>query len=500
MKTTIPFRTRLVLETVCLGIYLTAATQAEGLYNEPYRPQFHFTYKVGWLSDINGPIYYDGEYHLFTQHCPEGPGLDYATIHWGHAISEDLIHWKELPPALAPDKLGPIFSGSMVVDKNNTGGFQEGDKAPMVAFYTGAAYIIDDNREGVICLAYSNDRGRTWTKYANNPVLPAITHYNRDPKVFWHKPTKKWIMVIALSHQAWEDDFAFLQSEDLKKWQLLSTHRLPGAGDCPDMFELPVDGDTNNMRWVLWGGSNHYIIGTFDDGRHFCQEGKALLGELGTSGYAAQSWGDHTPDGRRIQTSWMYTTGQNLGDQYRGMPFNQQASFPVRLTLRTTPQGIRLFREPIKEIEVLHQRLESWENLPLGPDSKDPLSGVTGELFDLRATIDVGTAAEVAFRINGQLVQYDVNKQVLSSEGKIKTGADVSTPMAPIDNKVTFQILVDRTSIEVFANDGRYVMSFFRPPYKKAHPLSLYVKGGTAKIESLKVWRLKSIWPHQNTK
>ena len=294
-------------------------------------------------------------------------------------------------------------------------------------------------------------------------------------------------MVMALSNFASEDDFAFLQSADLKKWQLLSTHRLPGACDCPDMFELPVDGDAKSMRWVLWGGSTNHLIGTFDDGRHFRQEGKVQRGELRASGYADQSWGGNTPDGRRIQIAWMHTPGQDLNKQFPGMAFNQQASFPVRLTLRSTPEGIRLFRKPIKEIEKLHRRVETWEDLSLGPDGDDPLSAVTGQLFDLRATIDVGDAAEVGFRINGQLVRYDVKKQVLSSGGK-------STLMAPVNNKITFQVLVDRTSTEIFANDGRYVMSFFRPPYRKPGPLSLYAKGGTSKVESPKVWYLESIW------
>ena len=168
-------------------------------YDEAYRPQFHFTYKKGWMSDINGLFYYDGEYHFFSQHNPAGPGLDYRNIHWGHAVSKDLIHWTELPPALAPDKDGPIFSGSAVVDWKNTSGLQTGTEPVIVAFYTAARYMLPDKADGVQSMAYSNDRGRTWTKYAGNPVLPAITHYNRDPKVLWHEPTGKWVMVITLS-------------------------------------------------------------------------------------------------------------------------------------------------------------------------------------------------------------------------------------------------------------------------------------------------------------
>jgi fructan beta-fructosidase len=188
-------------------------------YGEEYRPQFHFTYKKGWLSDINGLVHDGREYHLFSQHNPAGPECEYVNIHWGHAVSKDLVHWRELPPALKPDREGPIFSGTCVVDWENTSGLQTGDDNVMIAFYTAAGYILPENKPATQCMAYSNDQGRTWTKYGGNPVVGNLTRLNRDPKVFWHEPTERWIMVISLSCGAWLDGdywFAFFASPDLK--------------------------------------------------------------------------------------------------------------------------------------------------------------------------------------------------------------------------------------------------------------------------------------------
>ena len=247
--------------------------------NEPYRPQFHFTYQKGWLSDINGLFYYRGEYHLFSQHCPESTACDYPNTYWGHAVSTDLIHWCELPPALAPDQDGPAFSGTAVVDWGNSSGFQTGVEKPLVAFYTGARYIVDDKKDGVICAAYSNDRGRTWTKYAGNPVLPPITHLNRDPRPFWHEPTKRWILAMTLSCGNWLDGdyrFVLFSSSDLKNWKEESRLDLPKGLDCPDMFSLPVDDDPKQRRWVFWAGDGTYAVGTFD-GKTFTREGRSSL-------------------------------------------------------------------------------------------------------------------------------------------------------------------------------------------------------------------------------
>jgi fructan beta-fructosidase len=457
------------------------------VYNEPYRPQFHFTYKKGWTSDVNGLFYYQGEYHFFSQHNPAGPSCDYSNIHWGHAVSRDLVHWTELPLALTPDADGSIFSGSAVVDWNNTSGLQTGIDPPIILFYTAARYILPSDGDGIQCMAYSNDRGRTWTKYAGNPVVNAITHYNRDPKVFWHEPTRRWIMVITLSCTNWLDGdhrFALFSSPDLKTWKELSRFEMPRGIDCPDMFELPVDGDPKNTRWVVWAGDGTYMIGTFN-GQTVQREGEIHLPltweEDGANGYAAQTFSDiPASDGRRIQMAWF------RHGQYPDMPFNQQATFPCELTLRTTPQGIRLFREPIREIDLLHGQRWHWEKQRLR-SGENLLSDVQGELFEIRAKIESLQTSEICFKIRNITLHYDPAEKTLSCLGKkISAGSD--------DGKLRLQLLIDRNTVEIFADQGRTSLSFNVPPDKDRTPLGLGVEGGDAEIDSLTVWEMISIW------
>ena len=465
-------------------------------YDEAYRPQLHFTYQKGWLSDINGLFYYDGEYHFFSQHNPAGPGLDYGNIHWGQAVSKDLIHWTELPPALAPDKDGPIFSGSAVVDWRNTSGLQTGKEPVLVAFYTAARYILPAKGDGVQSMAYSNDRGRTWTKYTGNPVLPAITHYNRDPKVFWHEPTGKWVMVISLScADNWlvgrdgDYRFAFFSSPDLKHWREMSRFDLPRGVDCPDLFELPVDGKAGNRRWVFWAGDTTHAIGTFDGTRFVPVDGirPPLLNwpEKGANGYAAQTFSDiPAADGRRIQIAWLRALEHG---GYPGMPFNQQALFPVELTLRTVEGRIQLFREPVREVEQLRGRKWEWTQHAIRA-GENLLSGIQGELFELRAEIEPGHASEIGFRVRGAALRYDPARKTLSCFNQ-------TMPAGSADGKLRLHLLIDRTTLEIFADRGRTSLSFFLAPSAEQAPLGLSVAGGELKVRSLSVWEMKSIWP-----
>ncbi|MCX6924666.1 MAG: GH32 C-terminal domain-containing protein [Verrucomicrobia bacterium] len=474
-----------------------SAAASSQLCDEAFRPQFHFTYQKGWLSDINGLFYCEGEYHFFSQHNPAGPGLDYGNIHWGHAVSKDLIHWTELPPALSPDKDGPIFSGSAVVDWKNTSGLQTGKEPVLVAFYTAARYMFPAKGDGVQSMAYSNDRGRTWTKYAGNPVLPPITHYNRDPKVFWHEPTRKWVMVITLScADNWllgrdgDYRFGFFSSADLKQWKELSRFDMPRGLDCCGMFELPVDGKADNRRWVLWAGDGTHAIGAFD-GTRFVPTGGIHLPlltweEKGANGYAAQTFSDiPAADGRRIQIAWLRALEHG---GYPGMPFNQQALFPVELTLRTVDGRIQLFREPVREVDQLHGRKWEWTQHALRP-GENLLSGIRGELFELRTAIEPGDASEISFRVRGATLRYDPTRKTL-------TCLDKTVPAGSADGKLRLQLLIDRTTLEIFADRGRTSLSFFLAPGPHETPLELKATGGEAKVQSLSVWEMKSIWPH----
>ena len=442
-------------------------------YKEIYRPQFHFTPKTNWTNDPNGLIYYKGEYHLFFQHNPFG--IDWGNMTWGHAISRDLVHWKQLPHALHPDELGTIFSGSGVVDWNNTGGFQTGDESVLVNFYTSAGSHAPKEVPFTQSIAYSNDRGRSWTKYEGNPVIEHIVGSNRDPKVIWHEPTQKWVMALYLD----QNDYALFGSTNLKEWTRLSDLQIPDT-ECPDIFELPVDGNPDDTQWVFWGAAGKYYVGDFD-GTTFTPEGDAHRADHGANFYAAQTWSDvPESDGRRIQIAWM------SGSKPPDMPFNQQMSFPCELTLRTTSEGIRLHREPVAEIENIHTYTHAWSDLPLKP-GENLLAGLTGELFDIRAEIALDDAAAVGFNIRGQDIRYDIAEQQL-------TFLERSGPLAPRNGKISLQILVDRISIEAFGNAGELSMtSYFLPDLNNAD-IGIYADGGTARLASLKVHELRSSW------
>ncbi len=240
------------------------------LYQEVYRPQFHFTAKKNWSNDPNGLVYYEGEYHLFFQH--DHSNIEWGNILWGHAVSSDMVNWKQLANAIEPDELGMIFSGSGVVDWDNTAGFQSCKQAAMVSIYTSAGKPFTQS------IAYSNDRGRTWTKYKKNPVLGHIIGTNRDPKVIWHAPRKRWVMALYLD----ANNYALFSSPNLKQWTRLSDIHLPGSSECPDIFELPVDGDAENSKWVFWGANGNYIMGTFD-GCIFREESEVLQSDWGAN-------------------------------------------------------------------------------------------------------------------------------------------------------------------------------------------------------------------------
>jgi len=442
------------------------------LYNEKYRPQFHFTAQKNWINDPNGLVYYKGEYHMFFQHNPFG--INWGNMTWGHAVSGDLIHWRQLPNAIEPDELGTIFSGSAVVDWNNTSGLQTGKENVIVAFYTSAGEHARVPKPFTQSIAYSNDRGRTWVKYKNNPVIEHIRAENRDPKVIWHEPTQTWIMALYLD----ADDFLLLSSKDIKHWTPLQEIKLTGSDECPDFFELPVGGDPSNTRRVFWGGDGRYMVGSFD-GHRFTPETDAIQSKIGTYS-AAQTWSDiPKSDGRRIQIGW--TKGK-----FPGMPFNQQLSIPCELTLRTFPEGIRLCRVPVREIKKLRTERYTWGPTTLKFNT-DILSGISGELFEIQSEIELGSAAEVGFMLRGTPLVYYVADRTLFCR-------DRRAELSPVDGKIKLHILVDRTCIEIFANDGRASMFLSFSLDKVNTSLGVFARWGRARIENLKVWKLKSIW------
>ena len=240
-----------------------------GAYQHPRRPQLYFSPIRGGCGDANGLVYYNGEYHLFFQHDPFGNG-GARNSHWGHAVSTDLVHWKQLPDAIAPDKNGLCYSGSAAVDWNNTSGLQTGAEKPIILAYAGLA-------KGQ-CIAYSNDRGRTWFKHNGNPVIPYGEPGSRDPRLFWHEPTGKWVMVVCYGwpgnqtgRPSTNPNYGIYISPDLKNWERTSTLYMDNTTDCPELFEIKVDGDKSKTKWIFYSGDAYYLIGTFD-GKTFNQE------------------------------------------------------------------------------------------------------------------------------------------------------------------------------------------------------------------------------------
>ncbi|MFD0894198.1 glycoside hydrolase family 32 protein [Luteolibacter ambystomatis] len=443
-----------------------------GGYDEPLRAQYHFSSARGWLNDPNGCVFHNGEYHLFYQHNPYG--ITWGNMHWGHAVSTDLVHWRELGDALFPDESGMMYSGSAVVDWKNTSGLGRDGKPPLILFYTAAG------DEYTQCMAWSTD-GRTFTKYAENPILRQVTHGNRDPKVIWHEPTKQWVMAVYVELKG-VHTIHFYTSPDLKTWTYAS--KTDGFFECPDLFELPVDGDPAKKKWILTAASSEYQIGGFD-GKTFTPETPKLPGHRGKGFYAAQSFSD-VPDGRRIFIGWWQT-------ETKGMPFNQSMSLPLELGLVTTADGPRLTFTPVKELEKLRgeRRDVIRPDQPYGARPRVPL--VTrveaGGLHEVRVEFEPTTAGNVILRIGGSTITYDVKARQF-----IVHGQRANAPLIAGRQRLT--IYCDRTGIEIFASDGQCYMPVPVNIGSDPQPSEISVEsdGGDAIFHALQVHELRSAW------
>ncbi|MCS7145729.1 MAG: glycoside hydrolase family 32 protein [Nitrososphaerota archaeon] len=446
------------------------------LYRERYRPQYHFTTKRGWINDPNGLVYYKGEYHLFYQHNPYG--TKWGNMHWGHAVAPDLLHWRELGDALEPDELGTIFSGSAVVDWRNTSGLQRGEEPPIILVYTSAGNTspMSRGRPFTVSIAYSNDAGRTWTKYERNPVLPNIVGENRDPKVFWHERSKKWIMALYLD----KSDYALFSSPNLKEWNELCRITVPGSSECPDMFEMPIDGDHSNTKWVFWVADGRYVLGSFD-GERFIPESEPKRLYWGHS-YAGQTWSDvPAEDGRRIQITWMRTP-----KNFPGMPFNQQMTIPCELELRSSEEELRLTGRPVREISSLYRRAIVRGGFSL-TGMEDLSSEVGSDLLDIKVKFQADTAQEFGFIVKGAPISCDVKSGEVTCLGE-------RAPIKAGDGEVSLRILVDRTSVEVLCDDGAAILVLGALFDEAGRMLEIYSRGGRTRVEYLEIYELGSIW------
>lgn len=475
----------ITLFSVFTIILLLSSKPENGYYSELYRPQFHFTPEKNWHNDPNGLVFYKGEYHMFYQYNPNS--TEWGFMHWGHTISKDLVHWEHQPIALYPDENSEdkvnctAYSGSAIVDEHNLLKKQVGDEKTLVAFYT--------SQNCGQRIAFSTDKGRNWEKFEGNPIIPLDEKDDaRDPKVMWHAPTQKWIMV--LYRKTTEEDkskgISFYTSENLVDWTWKS--HLPGFYECPDLIQLQVTNRPDELKWILFDGDGSYIIGDFN-GETFTPETAKMKSDFGKNYYATQTWSNiPEEDGRTIQIAWM------KDGKFPEMPFNGQMTFPCELSLTKFNFGYKLVRVPVKEIETLHGKHYKWENETLIPGlDKNILKKVTGDCLHIICDLDLKTSDNFGFMVRnskkeaGTEILYNVKRGTLSVLG-------TTVPLVAVDNKISFEILVDRASVEIFANGGQTVISSCFTPVKGAEDLVLFTNGGELGIEKMDIYKMKSAW------
>lgn len=431
----------------------TPVPDPQSSYTELYRPQIHYTPARNWMNDPNGLVYADGIYHLFYQYNPSGNS--WGNMSWGHAVSTDLMHWQEQTVALTRDELGDIFSGSAVIDKDNTAGF--GANA-MVALYTSADKVQQQS------LAYSTDGGKTFVRYPGNPVIRNNDDNLRDPKVFWHEPSKKWIMALA---KGWKMGTEFYSSADLKSWNHLSTFfmELPGRPslqwECPDLIQM---GD----KWVLLvsvnpggpilGSGTMYFVGDFD-GTTFKADDLdyPLWLDYGMDNYAGVTW-SNTGE-RRILIGWM-NNWQYAGD-VPCSPWRSAFTLPRELSL-TTYHGKPLLKNAV--VNEIDKIAGSWQKTSGDIDAKEAYQLRLTIDLDKNSTITLSNAADQQFTLDISSSARTLTAHRTSATGQTTFNGTFSIPsmQAPLNvegNTVTLDIFVDQSSVEVFANDGAMSMS-----------------------------------------
>ena len=460
------------------------------------------------MNDPNGLVYYKGEYHLFYQHNPFGEVWGHMS--WGHAVSRDLLHWEHLPVALREENGIMIFSGSAVVDSGNSSGFCHADgkeRSCLVAIYTG--HGRDKQTQNV---AYSNDRGRTWTKYAGNPVIDLGLKEFRDPKVILARGYKRWIMVTVLADQ---HKVRFFGSRNLKDWDILSDFgpagAIGGVWECPDLFPLPVDGDPKQVRWVLdvdinpggiaGGSGGQYFIGTFD-GTKFVNENppdRTLWVEHGKDFYATISFADIPPaDGRRIWmgwiSNWLYANDEPT------VTWRGAQSIPRQLALKRLPDGIRLLQAPIKELSTLRAAsapvtVADAATVPGSAEIQIDLTRANWREGGFKLTNAAGEAVVIGVTARPLELFVDRRQSRASPFHKDYPGRQAA-PVRWKNDSIALQVLLDESVLEVFANDGESVITERVYPTKPLDRIELLPESRAASVRA-RVWEMRSVWPQR---
>ena len=441
----------------------------QGQYDEPWRPQFHFTPPLGWNNDPNGLSYRDGEWHMFYQHNPFG--VRWGNMHWGHAVSKDLVRWNDLGDVIAPDDHGPMFSGSAVVDHGNTSGFGKG------------AHVLINTAAGrphTQRVAWSLD-GRNYAKWPKAAV-EGRPDANRDPKVIWYAPGRHWVMAVYGEVEKGRHGVSLFASKNLKDWTLASN--VPGdlfdegkfLYECPDFFELPIKGETGT-RWVLTAANRQYAIGTFD-GRTFVPETTRLEQTRPVGGlnpvYAWQSFSD-APGGRRIQIAWSHF--DSLAGGRTDATSNQGMTLPMELSLARTADGLRLARFPVKELESLRA------------GEATAFKAFEGELAEVEFACTPVADAVVTLDLRGVKIEYDAVKKTLSVNGRA-TAWDLDAA-----GRLGLHVFVDRVGLEIFSLDGfQYLPLPEIVPDPANRKLSWRAAGAKKPVRDVaeRAWRLKS--------
>ena len=462
-----------------------------------WRPVYHFAPQWGWMNDPNGMVYKDGEYHLFYQYNPYGSR--WGNMNWGHAISRDLVSWEHMPVAISPDGLGTIFSGSAVVDKDNTAGF--GANA-IVAFYTQAS------ARQMQSIAYSTDNGRTFKKYAGNPVLTADVPDFRDPKVSWNEATRKWIMALAVGQE-----IRFYSSPNLKDWTYESNFgegqgNHGGVWECPDLFELPVAG-TSQKKWVLivninpggpFGGSaTQYFVGSFDGHKFVNESPKATKWmDFGKDHYATVTW-SNAPQNRVIALAWM--SNWQYANEVPTMQYRSSNSVPRDLRLFVKDGETYLQSAPSPELLALRKDKVMSKSFSVGKAyTIDQLMSDNKGTYEITMTVRQKKQGNLSMRLmneQGEEIEYclDMAKRELTcirdKSGVAGFSKDFITPtVTQVDGgDLQLRFLVDRSSVEAFVNDGRFVMTNLVFPHTPYNKVMFSATGGSVSVKNFTVYR-----------
>lgn len=477
---------------------IQASDKFEFDYNEQYRPHYHFSPQYGWMNDPNGMIYHNGEYHLYFQHNPYG--VTWGNMHWGHTVTKDLKRWEYEPVAIAPDSVGAIFSGSAIVDKNNTAGFGEN---ALIAIYTSAAEAQTQS------IAYSLDNGHTFTKYENNPVLTDSTYVDfRDPKVFWHDKSSQWIMSLATTQV-----ITFYGSKNLKEWTKLSdfgngigSH--DGVWECPDLFPLPYNG---SEKWVLLvsinpggpngGSATQYFIGNFD-GKKFVADKMEypIWLDYGRDNYAGVTWTD-APNNRRVFIGWM--SNWDYSNQVPSINFHNASTLPRELKLTHNGKSLVLANAPVKEILELRNLENSQANIQVANSyTIDKIQTAVNGAYEIEMIIKPQSAKKFSFKLKNRKKEemsftFDLQSEKLivnrDNSGVVDftdsfAKGDINSPLVK-KNEYRIRLYVDKASTELFVNDGELVQTNTVFPTEPFNTLQIESEG-TIQIENMSVYNL----------